>query len=294
MKPMPIMPKLDSAACLVKFKRWGPVVFWMIVIFSASADSGSVAHSSQIIDPVCLWFWPNITASALENIHLVARKAAHMTEYALLALLLLRALSYDRGDARKWISSAWVLATAYAATDEFHQLFVDSRNGTVVDVLIDSAGAALGLCVCSLILGARSKKAALEPAAPQGNLPGSQPLPHRPRFADQLLCTLQGEDIENRAEVRFAVQDRLQREHGGRLVLGRNSQTAQLCVKNTSVSGQHFSLIFRNGQFEVEDMASSNGTRINGRKLDPFRPVLIADGDRIEAGEVLLHFRRLS
>ena len=145
MKPMPIMPKLDSAACLVKFKRWGPVVFWMIVIFTASADSGSVAHSSQIIDPVCLWFWPNITASALENIHLVARKAAHMTEYALLALLLLRALSYDRGDARKWISSAWVLATAYAATDEFHQLFVDSRNGTVVDVLIDSAGAALGL-----------------------------------------------------------------------------------------------------------------------------------------------------
>jgi len=285
--------KLDAAACLVKLKRWGPVVFWMLVIFSASADSASVAHSSRIIDPLCLLLWPNITLDQLETVHFVVRKGAHMTEYALLALLLLRALSHDRGDARKWLSSAWVLATAYGASDELHQLFVPGRNGSIVDVMIDSAGAALGLCAWYGVLHARSKKAALQQQQPEGDLPASPPLPHRPSFADQLLCTLQGEDIETRSQVRFAVQDRLQREHGGRLILGRNSQTAHLCVKNTSVSGQHLSLIFRNGQFEIEDLDSSNGTRVNGRKLAPFRPVPIADGDRIEAGEVLLHFRRL-
>lgn len=289
-----MIPKLDSATCLLKAKRWGPVVFWMIVIFSASADSGSVAHSSRIIDPICFWLWPDISVAALETIHFLVRKSAHMTEYALLALLLLRALSHERGEVRRWISSAWVLATAYAASDELHQLFVEGRNGSFIDVLIDSAGAALGLFAYSWVVRRRSEKAALQPIPAEVGVPAAHSLPHRPTFADQLLCILQGEDVENRSQVRFEVQDRLQREHGGRLVLGRNGQTAHLCIKNTSVSGQHLALIFRNGQVEVEDMGSSNGTRVNGRKLDPFRPAPIADGDRIEAGEVLLHFRRLA
>ena len=283
-------PKLNYTAWGVTLKRWGPVVFWMAVIFSASADSGSVVHSSRILEPLCKWLWPNITFAQLELIKLIARKLAHMSEFALLALLFLRALSHDRGDARKWISSAWVLATAYAASDELHQLFVPGRDGRIIDVVIDSAGAALGLLACYGVLCAWAKNTAPQPAKPAISVP----LPPRPSFADQLLCTLQGEDIETRAQVRFAVQDRLQRENGGRLILGRNSKSAHLCVKNTSVSGQHLSLIFRNGQFEVEDLDSSNGTRVNGRKLAPFRPVPLADGDRIEAGEVLLHFRRLA
>ena len=284
-----MVPKLNYTVFLMALKRWGPPVCWMFLIFGGSADAGSVAHTSRIIDPICTWLWPNITFAQLELVHFIARKAAHMTEYALLALLLLRALSIDRGDARRWISSAWVLSVAYAASDEFHQSFVPGRNASVVDVLIDSAGAALGLLLCYLVLCRRAKKEAPEPARPAA----SAPLP-RPRYAEQLLCTLQGEDIETRSQVRFEVQDRLQREHGGRLILGRSSSAAQLCVKNTSISGQHFSLNFRNGKVEVEDLDSSNGTRVNGRRLVPFKPVPVADGDRIEAGEVLLHFRHMA
>ena len=33
----------------------------------------------------------------------------------------------------------------YATSDEFHQLFVASRQARVLDVLIDTSGAALGL-----------------------------------------------------------------------------------------------------------------------------------------------------
>ena len=263
----------------------------MAIIFGASGDSSSVAHSSLIIDPLCKWFWPNITYSQLEMAHFIGRKGAHMTEYAFLALLLLRALSIDRGDARKWISSAWVLAAAYSASDEFHQTFVPGRDGSVTDVLIDSAGAALGLFACYLVLRQRAKKHTGKASKPAASTPASAP---RPSYAEQLLCTLYGENIETRSPVRFEVQDRLQRDHGGRLILGRSTNSAQLCLKNTSVSGQHFSLIFRNGKVEVEDLNSSNGTRINGRRLTPFKPVPIADGDRIEVGEVLLHFRHLA
>ena len=295
-----MIPKLKYSLCREKLQRRAPEIFWwglslgwMIIIFSASSDASSVAHTSQLIDPFCKWFWSGITREQLDTIHLVVRKGAHLTEFAFLALLLLRALSLNRGDFRKWISSAWVLATAYAASDEFHQSFIPNRNGCVTDVMIDSAGAALGLLGCFLVLNARSK-ADRKPATSVGSAPISAPVPQRPSFGDRILCTLQGEDIETRSQVRFEVQDRLQRENGGRLILGRNSKSAQLCVKNTSVSGQHFSLLFREGQFEVEDMNSSNGTRINGRRLLPFQPMPIADGDRIEAGEVLLHFRRLA
>ena len=301
MSVMSLFLKLNYTEYLAKLKRWGPSFFWwglalcwMVIIFSASSDSNSMMHSSRIIDPFCRWLWPHITLEQLETAHTIGRKGAHMSEYALLALLLLRALSYDRGDARRWISSAWVLATAYAASDEFHQHFIPGRNGCITDVMIDSLGAALGLLACYWILSIRPKNAPESPEIPQVNASTPTLPPHRPSFADQLLCTLQGEDIETRSQVRFAVQDRLQREHGGRLILGRNSATAHLCVKNTSVSGQHLSLIFRNGRFEVEDMDSSNGTRVNGRRLVPFRPVPLTDGDRIEAGEVLLHFRQLA
>ena len=41
----------------------------------------------------------------------------------------------------------WVITTAYAATDEMHQLFVPGRSGQVSDVLLDSAGAMAGLAV---------------------------------------------------------------------------------------------------------------------------------------------------
>ena len=46
-------------------------------------------------------------------------------------------------------ASVWVVATLVAATDEYHQSFVLSRTASVIDVLIDSGGAILGLLVIS-------------------------------------------------------------------------------------------------------------------------------------------------
>ena len=304
---MPKFPKLSLTACLAVLKFWGPALLWMCLIFSASADTQSVAHTSRIVGPFCHWLFPNITLDQVETVQFVVRKGAHMSEYALLGVLLLYALAAGRGDARKWISSAWILAVAYAAADEFHQLFVAGRNGSVVDVGIDAAGAALGLLAAGQFL--RLREQCLEAKAPEPQAqaptdtqaepttllgtPGSTPV-QRPSYADQLLYTLEGQDFENRTQVRFAVKDRLQREHGGRLILGRSREEAQLCLQNTSVSSRHLALTYRSGQFEIEDLGSSNGTRLNGRKLTSARPALLADGDRIEAGEVLLHFRRLA
>jgi VanZ family protein len=99
--------------------RWLPVVVWAGVIFALSSIPSLSTH---------LGTWD-----------LILRKAAHMAEYAILAVLLRRATG----------STWWAfgLAVAYAATDEFHQTFVRGRHGTPVDVGIDAIGALLGLAV---------------------------------------------------------------------------------------------------------------------------------------------------
>ena len=74
--------------------------------------------------------------SGLGTIDLVGRKVIHMTEYGLLWWLWHRALGFRRPLA------AAAVTLAYAATDEWHQTFVDGRHGTPVDVAIDAAGVA--------------------------------------------------------------------------------------------------------------------------------------------------------
>jgi VanZ family protein len=98
---------------------WLPVVLWAALIFGLS----SIPSLST-----GLGVWDD-----------VLRKCAHATEYAVLAVLVRRALLAEL--------PALVLALAYAATDEFHQTFVRTRHGSPIDVAVDGAGAAFGLLV---------------------------------------------------------------------------------------------------------------------------------------------------
>jgi VanZ family protein len=98
---------------------WLPVVAWACVIFGFSSIP---ALSSG------LGVWDTIL-----------RKGAHMTEYAVLGALLLRALRRQ--------PAALAAGVAYAASDEVHQHFVRGRHASPVDVAIDTAGIAIGIYV---------------------------------------------------------------------------------------------------------------------------------------------------
>ncbi len=71
----------------------------------------------------------------------VLRKGAHMLEFGLLWALWWRAFGYAGA------GGAVAIAVAYAASDEFHQSFVEGRVGSPVDVLIDSVGVALAVAI---------------------------------------------------------------------------------------------------------------------------------------------------
>ena len=82
--------------------------------------------------------------SGLGNIDLILRKLAHATEYALLTLLWAWAL---RPVTRRNIYAAALIAVLYAASDEYHQSFVEGRSGLASDVLIDAIGVAVALAL---------------------------------------------------------------------------------------------------------------------------------------------------
>lgn len=87
--------------------------------------------------------------------HLV-RKTAHFTEYALLAFLVCGCLGKSDWRHVRAYLLPWGIATAYAASDEFHQRFVPGRHGCVSDVCLDSFGAISGVLVyvmCVVVLG---------------------------------------------------------------------------------------------------------------------------------------------
>lgn len=91
-----------------------------------------------------------------ENIDYGVRKTAHATEYAVLSMLLCGV--FLELDDRRMRYIPWVISTLYAATDEFHQLFVPGRDGNVIDICIDSAGALVGCMIIICFLNFRNVK----------------------------------------------------------------------------------------------------------------------------------------
>lgn len=123
----------------------------MVVIFIASGELMSVEHTSRFIGPFLRWFAPDIAEATIASVQLVVRKCAHLTEYAILAALLCRALRMGHNNLRHAGVLSFVIAAVYAALDEFHQSFVPSRTGAAQDVAIDCGGALIGLAICALI-----------------------------------------------------------------------------------------------------------------------------------------------
>jgi VanZ family protein len=130
-------------------KYWLPVLIWMAVIFGASADPQSHERSRHIFRPILLWLFPHMSDQDFEKIHLVLRKCCHLTEYAILGLLVFRALSHSKTNLPPWswprVGGALLIVFLYAATDEYHQSFVPGRTALFSDVCIDTGGATIAL-----------------------------------------------------------------------------------------------------------------------------------------------------
>ena len=131
-------------------------VLWMLMIFIMSAQPADDSTKTSlfvgeaiasIVVPGYQHWNEDDRLILAERIDHPVRKAAHFTEYSVLGVLVSGTLcGFSKASLEKNITTAYILGTLYAVTDELHQLFVPGRSGQLSDVLIDSAGVFLG-CV---------------------------------------------------------------------------------------------------------------------------------------------------
>ncbi|UCE87134.1 MAG: VanZ family protein [Deltaproteobacteria bacterium] len=130
---------------------WLLVALWTALVWTLSGNEFSASATSRFLGPLMRWLLPSISESTLEALHGAVRKTAHVAEYAVLALLALRALRLSAETS--WLRSAalaFALALTVSIADETHQAFAEARTGSTWDVGLDAAGAFGVLAVAGL------------------------------------------------------------------------------------------------------------------------------------------------
>lgn len=133
------------------------IVSWMIIIFLFSNQNGdlSASKSQKIVNMIIKIFVKDFDSyfsirqkELLSKLSFLIRKCAHMTEYAILALLVFFFLT-DSLKLFRYIIPI-IICFIYACSDEFHQSFVGGRGPSFKDVLIDTLGSIL-IIVCLFV-----------------------------------------------------------------------------------------------------------------------------------------------
>ena len=115
---------INNVSVFKLFKYWLPVIIYAILIFYLSSLPGKYIPGLFIGQDI----------------------VGHLIEYAILALLISRAL---KAYSPKLIHSKrilWVcvIAIIYAASDEFHQMFISGRTASFFDLFLDAIGSLTG------------------------------------------------------------------------------------------------------------------------------------------------------
>lgn len=122
-----------------------PSSIWMVVIFIFSNQQAESSNKNNFFIADVLRKG-NVTLFKYIDynfLNFLIRKAAHITEYFILFILLYYA--FKKTFYKNSQMKAAIITVLYACTDEFHQLFIPGREGKVRDVLIDSIGVFIGL-----------------------------------------------------------------------------------------------------------------------------------------------------
>jgi len=141
----------------------GIAIAWMVCIFKLSGmnSSNSNGKSTDIIgifieDTLSITNEYGITNShpndekidkASQLINAPMRKVIHASVYFVLAffMILLINIIFNHENYILSLIISLILSAGFAMTDEFHQTFVAGRTGQILDVIIDTLGAIVGI-----------------------------------------------------------------------------------------------------------------------------------------------------
>lgn len=128
---------------------WAMTVAWAALIFYLSTRTFSPEHTRGLLASTFQLLHLHVSWRAFNLLLAILRKLAHLIEYGIFALLIYGLPGgKERGPWRPRRAVFCILgAAAYSLTDEFHQLFVPGRHGSLLDCGLDTLGAALAMMV---------------------------------------------------------------------------------------------------------------------------------------------------
>ena len=119
----------------------------------------------SILHPEYEQMEPDRQKTIYDSIQHAVRKTAHFTEYLLLGFMIRLCLESWFGSRMKKLSPLALIGfsagTAYACTDEMHQLAIEGRSGQWTDVLVDGSGVLAGVMLGTLLIRRINRKANL-------------------------------------------------------------------------------------------------------------------------------------
>lgn len=141
------------------------IIFWMGLIFSFSNDSGSVSTKKSdgfIIRAVETIIGRELSDAEKEKwvnyLVVPVRKGAHLGVYFVLGILIFSFVGEFMMLNYKSMLLSIGISFLYACSDEIHQLLVPGRSGQVIDVILDTIGASIGIVIFSFIMKMINKR----------------------------------------------------------------------------------------------------------------------------------------
>lgn len=145
---------------MYKILFWTAVLLWMALIFNLSSQVAEQSNQlSTGITEVIVKTVEKVAPQAefdIKSFNNILRKKAHFFAYLILGVLVINALRRSGETGIRSVTLALGICVFYAISDEIHQLFVPGRGGQVKDVIIDSAGAGVGVGVYWVVGKGRS------------------------------------------------------------------------------------------------------------------------------------------
>ncbi len=140
---------------LCKIISWIAVLFWMALIFNMSSQVAEQSDQlSRGITKVIVKTVEKVAPKAefdMDDFDHIVRKNAHFFTYLVLGVLVINALRRSEVKGGRSLAIALGICVLYAVSDEMHQIFVSGRGPGVKDVVIDSAGAIVGIGVYRVV-----------------------------------------------------------------------------------------------------------------------------------------------
>lgn len=133
-------------------RYWLPVACMLALMAYFSTDVFSGDNTRGVIETILGWFGAHLSHHAINEVNHYVRKAAHVTEYSIFAVLVFRAFRADSALRWKlsWFIGSLSIVVVWSLLDELHQSFTRTRGASIYDSMLDSTAGLLALIVVTV------------------------------------------------------------------------------------------------------------------------------------------------